>query len=180
MTMLSSRGSESFESRRDWHVPTPTTSVDQQQSSYELQPINSSDNDRDIKASWHSLFAFTTRQHAASLVFAGLATIGAGILKPISAIFFGNIFSALTKFGAGTLNGQETLEQISIWCIALVALGGGTWFFEGALLSTWMVFGELQAKSVREQMFTGMLKKDMEWYDLREDGIGSLLIRIQT
>jgi len=59
-------------------------------------------------------------------------------------------------------------------------LGGAAWLIEGAFLSSWMVFGELQAKSVREQMFVEMLDKEMEWYDLRQDGIGSLLIRIQT
>ena len=179
MTILSSKGSESLENTRDWRVPMPMPLVNQQKSNYEIQPINQNNN-RVVKASWRSLFAFTTRRHTGSIVFAALATIGAGILKPISAIFYGNIFSALAKFGAGALNGQETLQQISKWCIALVAVGGGAWLFEGALLSTWMIFGELQAKSVREQMFTGMLEKDMEWYDLREDGIGSLLIRIQT
>jgi hypothetical protein len=29
-------------------------------------------------------------------------------------------------------------------------------------------------------MFEGLLDKEMEWYDLRQDGIGSLLIRMQT
>jgi ATP-binding cassette subfamily B (MDR/TAP) protein 1 len=62
----------------------------------------------------------------------------------------------------------------------LTALGVAAWILEGILLSSWMVFGELQAQSARRKMFTGMLDKEMEWYDLREDGIGSLLIRIQT
>ncbi|KUJ18851.1 P-loop containing nucleoside triphosphate hydrolase protein [Mollisia scopiformis] len=42
------------------------------------------------------------------------------------------------------------------------------------------MFGELQAKSLRLQMFEGMLDKNMEWYDLRQDGVGALMIRIQT
>lgn len=96
------------------------------------------------------------------------------------AIFFGKIFSIFTKVGLGNSSGHEALVAISKWCIALASLGGAAWLIEGTFLSSWMVFGELQAKSVREQMFVGMLDKEMEWYDLRQDGIGSLLIRIQT
>jgi ATP-binding cassette subfamily B (MDR/TAP) protein 1 len=43
-----------------------------------------------------------------------------------------------------------------------------------------MAFGELQARTARREIFDSMLEKEMEWYDSREDGIGSLLIRLQT
>jgi ATP-binding cassette subfamily B (MDR/TAP) protein 1 len=64
--------------------------------------------------------------------------------------------------------------------MALVILGAAAWVFEGAFLLIWITYGEIQAKNARQQLFTSMLDKDIEWYDLREDGIGSLLIRIQT
>lgn len=133
-----------------------------------------------VKASWRSLFAFTTRKHTASLAWCALATFFGGLLKPVAAIFFGNVFSVLTQFGIGTLDSHDTLHQISIWCIALIVVGIAAWVLHGMFLSSWMVFGELQARSVREQMFIGLLNKDMEWFDLRKDGIGALLIRIQT
>jgi ATP-binding cassette subfamily B (MDR/TAP) protein 1 len=107
-------------------------------------------------------------------------TIIAGVLKPAAAIFYGKIFTCLANYGSESLGGQETLHNISVWCIALTALGVGAWLLEGAFFSSWIIFGELQAKTIRQQMFTGMLNREMEWYDLREDGIGSLLIRIQT
>ncbi|KAI6708191.1 hypothetical protein JHW43_009279 [Diplocarpon mali] len=132
------------------------------------------------KASWRSLFGFATRQHNAALAIAIFSTLISALLKPVAAIFYGKIFSVLTKFGLGTLSGGETINGISGWCTALAGLGAAAWIVEGTFLSSWMVFGELQAKSVREQMFVGMLDKEMEWYDLRQDGIGSLLIRIQT
>jgi ATP-binding cassette subfamily B (MDR/TAP) protein 1 len=132
------------------------------------------------KASWHSLFLFTTRRDAITIIGALAATVLAGLVKPSLAIFFGEIFTAQTSFGAGTESARSTLNQISIWCLALTALGVAIFMFEGAMLAGWMAFGERQAKNVRQQMFTAMLNKDMEWYDLREDGMGSFLIRIQT
>lgn len=130
-------------------------------------------------ASWRSLFVFTNRQHGGSIACAGAATIVAGIVKPVAAIFYGKAFGVLTNFGSGAANSTQTLHEISKWCIALTALGIAAWILGGALLSTWIIFGELQAKSARQQIFTGMVDREMEWYDLREDGIGSLLNRIQ-
>lgn len=150
------------------------------ESTHELQALNTSHTEEQTPATWRSLFAFANRQHAPYAVLAVISSITAGIPQPTSAIFYGYIFSSLAKFGGGTLDGQQTLHNISVWCIALTVLGVVSWVVQGGSLSAWMVFGELQAKTVRKAMFEGMLDKDMEWYDLREDGIGSLLIRIHT
>ena len=179
MTRRQSRSSSSGSSGsiEDWVIPMPI--VSNQQISWESEPIRKIDIEADT-ASWRSLFIFTTREHSAAIGFSAISTILAGLLKPTAAIFFGNIFSILAKFGGGTLDANGMLKEISTWCLALTILGLAAWVFEGFFLSAWIIFGELQAKSVRQKMFTGMLDKEMEWYDLREDGIGSLLIRIQT
>ncbi|KAK4692863.1 hypothetical protein P7C71_g4420, partial [Lecanoromycetidae sp. Uapishka_2] len=36
------------------------------------------------------------------------------------------------------------------------------------------------SKTVREKLFDGMLDKEMEWYDMRESGIETLMTRLQT
>ncbi|KAJ5041539.1 uncharacterized protein L3040_005122 [Drepanopeziza brunnea f. sp. 'multigermtubi'] len=179
MAILSYRSSRSFETDRSTAFSMPA-SPDGSTDRLRGEPLDVNDSKDGGKVSWGSLFAFTTRQHTAIIVVALFATLVSALLKPASSIFFGKIFSVLTKFGLGTLNGQETIDGIKGWCIALVALGGVAWVAEGAFLGLWMVFGELQAKSAREQLFIGMLNKEMEWYDLRQDGIGSFLIRIQT
>lgn len=137
-------------------------------------------NEKRTPVSVCSLFAFTSRNHLPSLAFAVTFTTIAGIVKPAGAIFFGKIFSALTQFAAGTSNVHSTLDDVSIWCIGLSALGASLWLFQGLFLSLWMVFGELQAKTIREQMFAGLIEKELVWYDLLEDGISSLMVRIQT
>jgi ATP-binding cassette subfamily B (MDR/TAP) protein 1 len=131
-------------------------------------------------ANWRSLFNFTTRHHVPNLLFAVFFSIISAFLKPTGAIFYGKIFTVLINFGTGILSPNEALRQISQWCIALVILGAISWPIEGAFLSLWITFGELQAKSIREKMFESMLEKGMDWYDLRQDGIASLMTRMQT
>jgi len=150
-----------------------------QVSSQELQPWEAPRDDA-VKPSWRSLFAFKTPRHALPLTIALVTTLASALFRPTAAIFFGKIFAALTKFGAGTAAAEDTLHCVAKWCLALVGLGGSAWCVEGAFWSSWMAFGEAQAKSVQHKMFESMLNKDMEWYDLRQDGIGSFLIRIQT
>ena len=166
-------------------IPTSTTNqpnkglYGSQNASHELQtreirrkPI--------LKPSWRSLFAFTRRDHWPSLIYAVSTTILAGLIKPALSVLYGKIFATLTQFGGGKLSSKATLHDISTWCLAATALGIGAWIAEGGLMTMWIIFGELQAKTVRLGMFASMLDKDMEWYDSREEGIRAFLIRIQT
>jgi ATP-binding cassette subfamily B (MDR/TAP) protein 1 len=180
MTISFRRDGKKYTNKSQSGSNTPLASDGGQISSIEMQELDSHDHEPDIKPSLRSLFSFTTKNHVFDLVCCVVSGILSGALKPISSIFYGNIFGALTNYGAGVLTGRETLHTVSIWCIAITALGVATWLSEGIFLCSWMVFGELQAKSVREKMFMGLLSKDIQWYDLRRDGIGSLLIRIET
>ncbi|KAG4031336.1 hypothetical protein MFRU_009g01230 [Monilinia fructicola] len=179
MTILKGKGSKSH--KRNGHSnPSIRLAVDEQESSIELRNVDNNQSDEEIKSSFRSLFAFTTKKHTLNLVLCIIFAVVSGVLKPISAIFYGNIFGSLTNYGGGVITAQETLHRVSNWCIAISVLGGAVWLFEGLFLCSWVIFGELQARSVREKMFVGMLEKDLEWFDLRKDGIGSLLIRIET
>jgi len=180
MTILSARSSGSFESHRDVYLSIPATTETPQGPGHELQPLQIENHGSDVPPSWSSLFAFTTKEHSAPLSVALITTFFSALLKPTAAIFFGKIFDVLIKFGLGQLDGHDTLHGVSLWCVALVSLGGIALLVETVFFSSWLIFGELQAKSLREKMFIGMLDKEMEWYDVREDGMGSLLIRIQT
>ncbi|KAH8669513.1 P-loop containing nucleoside triphosphate hydrolase protein [Tricladium varicosporioides] len=158
------------------------TSIVSTESYYESQSPRGDGKDCEYqeKPSWRSLFAFTQREHLGSLILVILFGIIAGFPQPVTAIFYGRIFSDMAKFGAGDATGTETLNSISLWCTALAAIGAATWLVQGIALLAEMIFGELQAKTVRKKTFEGMVDKEIEWYDLRKDGIASLLTRIQT
>lgn len=146
----------------------------------EIQTPDVKPNEDYGEPSWKSLFSFTTKRQIPNLCSAGFFTICSSLEKPITAALFGKIFSLWTQFGAGTLGGFETLHQTSKWCMALALLGSAAWVIEGMFYSQWLIFGEIHAKKVRQILFSRLLEKDMDWYDKRQDGIGALMIRIQT
>ena len=135
--------------------------------------------DRIYRVEWRSLFNFTRRRHITTLIIAFILSIISGAIVPTVSIFAGKLFSAITEFGGGQINGPELVSQVSIQCIALVALGGATWVLNGGYFMFWLVFGELQAQSARDKLFGGLMDKEMAWYDLRIDGIRALIPRLQ-
>ncbi|CZT09583.1 related to STE6-`Full-size` ABC transporter responsible for export of the `a` factor mating pheromone [Rhynchosporium graminicola] len=160
MAVLNNRSSLSTSNGHDTFVQMPPTAENLDDSAVDLQQLSAEDTTTG-KPSLRSLFVFTTRKHSIAIIIAVFSSFLSALLKPASAIIFGKVFSIFTKFGSGALNGRDALAAISQWCIALVGLGGSAWIIEATFLSSWMVFGELQAKSVREQLFVGMLDKEM-------------------
>ncbi|KAI1407160.1 P-loop containing nucleoside triphosphate hydrolase protein [Hypoxylon sp. FL1857] len=126
------------------------------------------------------LFTFTTWQHCGPLVAGLVASSLSGALRTSLAILIGKIFEVISEFGSEQLNGPDTLSQVSSWCIILTLIGGAGWLVNFAFMFSWIVFSELQARNIRQQMFRALLRKDMEWFDAQEDGVASLLVRMQT
>ena len=133
-----------------------------------------------LRARWRALFNFTTQAHVLPLSFGLLLSIASGVIIPALALFLGKIFDSFTNFGAGKLNGSELVHKVSQDGIYLVALGSASWALDGTFYMFWLIFGELQAKSIRDKLFNGMLEKDMEWYDMRRTGVSAMIPRLQT
>ncbi|XXH05295.1 hypothetical protein Hte_011720 [Hypoxylon texense] len=126
------------------------------------------------------LFAFTTRQHFGPLAAGLVASLFLGALRTSLSILMGKIFAVVADFGSGKLSGPDTLAQVSSWCAILTLTGGAGWLVNFAFTFSWTVFGELQARNIRRMTFYALLKKDMSWFDLQENGIASLLVTTQT
>jgi ATP-binding cassette subfamily B (MDR/TAP) protein 1 len=131
-------------------------------------------------ASWRALFNFTDRTHFFILVPALFLSALSGILLPAVAIFMGKYFDALTSYGAGQLSDDELVHKVLFSTYGLVLVGAATWLLKGGYFTLWLVFGEMQAKSVRDKLFQSLLLKDLEWFEMRSSGVGSLLSRLQT
>ncbi|KAI9682080.1 MAG: hypothetical protein M1817_000134 [Caeruleum heppii] len=132
------------------------------------------------RATWPSLFNFTRRSHAATLAIAILLSVISGIIIPAVSIFLGRIFNSFTEFGGGNLEGPELVSRVSRECIYLTALGAAGWILNGGYFMCWLVFGEMQARTVRHELFDGLMDKDMAWYDMRKNGISALIPRLQS
>ncbi|KAM0344102.1 hypothetical protein ACHAPU_007823 [Fusarium lateritium] len=136
--------------------------------------------EQDVKSSWKQLFLFTRRSHTGALIAALLAAGFTACFKTVLSVILGKIFDIIAGFGNGSLDGDQALAQISDWALVLLGLGIGNWIASTAFLALWVIYGELQASSVRHDIFTSLLSKDMAWFDSQSEGISSLLIRIQT
>ncbi|PGH10273.1 ATP-binding cassette, subfamily B (MDR/TAP), member 1 [Blastomyces parvus] len=132
------------------------------------------------KPKWTSLFHFTSRKHVIFLLFGSLFTIGAGVLVPLLAVLLGRVFGAFARFGEGSLTPTELIHAISAQCVYFLALGILIWLLQTGHFSFWMAFGELQAKSARERSFIELLKKDIPWFEMRQEGVSALLPRLQV
>jgi ATP-binding cassette, subfamily B (MDR/TAP), member 1 len=141
------------------------------------EPVNS--DNRNVDTSWRALFNFAEKGHLVVLLPAIFLSALSGILLPALAIIFGKFFDAFSDFGAGTIGDSEFTQRVLIDIYALIGLGGATWLLKGGYFTIWLVFGELQAKSVRDALFQNLLERDLEWYESRTTGVGSLLSRLQ-
>ncbi|KAK3701663.1 ATP-dependent permease [Vermiconidia calcicola] len=131
-------------------------------------------------APWRALFFFTTRSNIPILIAGITFSILAGATSPAQSYIMGKVFGGFTSFATGTLEKEEFFRKEKTYIFYLLAVSGGAWLFNFLEMTAWLAFGELQGKSARDRLFHGLLKKDIEWYDLRKNGIGALLPRIQA
>lgn len=129
---------------------------------------------------WRSLFNFTTRFHIFPLSVALVFSVASGVIIPALSIILGKMFDIFTKYGANELNGSELVRKVSIYGLVLVGLGSASGVLNAGYFMAWLAFGELQARNVRDRLFDAMLEKDMEWYDMRNAGIDTLISRLQA
>ena len=130
-------------------------------------------------ARWRALFNFTSQSHFVVLACAITTSILSGIVIPTLAIFLGKIFDIFTTFGAGAINRSELVIKVSKYALYLAGLGSASGLLNAMFFGLWLLFGELQAMSVRRELFNSMLARDLEWYDLREDDVETLISRQQ-
>lgn len=103
-----------------------------------------------------------------------------GAMRAASAILIGRIFAVVADFGSGKLDGPGAYAQVSSWCVILMLVGGAGVIVNFAFMFIWSIFSEVQVRNIRRRVFDALLTKDMAWFDRQEDGIPSLLVRIQT
>ncbi|KAL8857899.1 MAG: hypothetical protein Q9178_005518 [Gyalolechia marmorata] len=132
------------------------------------------------KPRWRSLFAFTTRPHLLPLCLALILSVSSGVVSPVMSYLLGKVFDCFTSFGAGRYGGSELVRNVSRYALGITVLGTASGILHAGYFGFWLVFGELQAKGARDSLFGSMLEKDMEWYDMRKDGVEALIQRLQT
>ena len=132
-----------------------------------------------LQVGWKALFGFTTIKHLPVLTGAILSATVAALTLPVFAIIYGLIFGSYTAYGAGTIESNELISNVTRYCIIITGLGLLNWVSNSVYFFFFLTFGELQAKSARNRIFDALIKKDITWYDTRETGIAAFLPAIQ-
>ncbi|MCJ1438272.1 hypothetical protein MMC27_007660 [Xylographa pallens] len=153
---------------------------DEDEESVEQTEAETADEEHLQHAKWISLFNFTSKTHILPLTIAACLSVASGIVIPALAIFLGKIFDTFTDYGAGTISGSDLTKQTSLNGLYLLGLGSVSWILNGSFFTFWLLFGELQARHIREMLFDGMLQKEMSWYDMRKSGVNAMIPRLQT
>ncbi|MCJ1292429.1 hypothetical protein MMC34_003979 [Xylographa carneopallida] len=153
---------------------------DEAEESVDQAGSDSADEEYLQHAKWISLFNFTSKAHILPLAVAACLSVSSGIVIPALAIFLGKIFDTFTDYGAGTISGSDLTKQTSLNGLYLLGLGSVSWILNGSFFMFWLLFGELQARHIREMLFDGMLQKEMAWYDMRKSGVNAMIPRLQT
>lgn len=132
-----------------------------------------------FKPTWRNLFFFITRHQAVSLILAIITAVCTVATNASYAIFLGRVMDIITSLGSGTTSKENVLSGISHWCTIAAVAGAATCVFNSAFMAMWVIFGETVARNARKMLFAGLLDKEMAWFDSKEEGISSMLSRMQ-
>jgi ATP-binding cassette, subfamily B (MDR/TAP), member 1 len=129
---------------------------------------------------WAAPFAFTQPHHYWVLGLGMVTASCCALVQPTVSIFLGKFIDAIAQFGGGLIDSDTLQQRITPMVHAFIVLGCCTFVTNAGMFVTWTTFGEMQAKSVREELFRSLLDKNLEWFEMRESSISSLLTRLQT
>lgn len=126
------------------------------------------------------IFSFTRRNHLPAFVIASILAALAGIIPPATSILVGKLMNAFSQFDAGTVDSETLEDDTQPFVLALVILGTAASGIRALFYAAWIVNGEQQAKAIREELFSSLVKRDYAWFENQTSGVGSLLGRLQV
>ena len=137
-------------------------------------------NTMDTKPPWRALLFFTNWNHIGFFFLGLLSSVATGAVIPIQAYIVGQLTQQLANYGTGSETGVGFKSESKSYVIWLVFLGSASWLANTGFFLSWVIFGELQARSARQKLFSSLIEREFEWFDKRKDGVGSLATRIQS
>lgn len=130
--------------------------------------------------SWRTSFAFSRRKDVVFLLPAITCSCIAGCLKPVNALIVGRFMNSFIKLASNTASHDElnksNLDNLSF----MLAIAAATWIVKAGSSMCWNAYGEAQSRTVRPDLFTSLLQRDLEWFDSQQAGIGAILLRLQS
>ena len=126
------------------------------------------------------MFVFSGRKDIVFLAPAIICSCIAGGLKQINALIVGRFMNNFTKLASGSASCDELKASNTQNLSYMLAIAASTWIVKAGFSFFWMAYAESQSRTVRLDLSTSLLGRDLEWYDSQQAGIGAILIRLQT
>lgn len=126
------------------------------------------------------IFGFTRRIHLLLFAIAFTLSALAATIQPLTSICVGKLMNSFSRFAAGTIDGDDLEDDTKPWIFGLIFLGIAACSLRGLFCCAWIVFGESQARVVREELFSSLVIRDFGWFEAQASGVSSLLGRIQV
>lgn len=133
-----------------------------------------------LRATWGSLFNFTTRSHLPTLILSLIFALAAGLVLPALAVVLGSVFDIFASFSPVSSSLEDLLQEVVSCCVQLVGLGTVSWLLGSGYFAFFTAFGEQQAGNARNKVFSELLKRDVEWFQMQKDGTGAFLSVLQA
>lgn len=99
-----------------------------------------------LQLGWKALFGFTTTSHIAVLISAlASATVAAATL-PVFSIIYGLIFGAYSDYGAGKVDGDELLSEVTRLCVIMTGVAAASWILNSIFFFLFLLLANCKPK----------------------------------
>lgn len=131
---------------------------------------------KDPTVSFLQLFRFATKFERMLIIIAFIFSAGVGALQPISIIILGQFLNNMTT--ALALPPDEMVAFMHPVIMTFVYMGIGALFGAYICQCIWVMTGESQTRRIRQLYVHSILRQDMGWFDMAEEG--SLTTRLAS
>ncbi|KAF4553095.1 ABC transporter-like protein 17 [Elsinoe fawcettii] len=129
---------------------------------------------------YRAILAFTDRSHTTILVIGITSAIIKGVAGPATALLTGKIFGALSGYRPDVGLDDGLVASVRQNVLHLLAVGGASLIIHFIFFTSWVIFGEQQAKEARSKLYTALLKQEMAWFDRRKEGPSAMIPRLNA
>lgn len=134
------------------------------------------------------LFSFNTRSTNLCIVLPGVVfSVASGLVPPYMTDLIGKAFAAFTTYTVNTVDPalssdalasarSTLLHSMRGYTIQFAVLAALTFVFGTVATALWVIHGERVARSLRMEVYRGVAKRDLAWFDLgmgAEEGMGA-------
>jgi ABC-type multidrug transport system fused ATPase/permease subunit len=131
------------------------------------------------ESDWCPLLALARGRCATHFTLSLALAAISGLIDPVIARVLGLLFEQFTQYSSGQLSSTEFASKVPEYLSGLIALGCLSFVLNGSFYASWVGFGERRVESARKEIFRGMLRYPIDWFERQDSGMSFLSSRIQ-